>query len=164
MIFIINNNRFYRNVKCIISVFLYLFVLWAFAPSVVKLMKIFSWFAGAFSVCMCFLKLQRVELSRPPYNSDLFSCNSEFIAYLKIQTFFLSSSEIVRYKLTVLRRNVWIARQTCNCKNNFFFTIKDFQNIETWNSENRTWVHNSDFFKRNSEKVGQNWEGEKIWL
>ncbi len=29
--------------------------------------KMFSWFAGAFSICMCFLKLQRVELSRPPY-------------------------------------------------------------------------------------------------
>ncbi len=29
------------------------------------LMKMLSWFAGAFSVCMCFLKLQRVELSRP---------------------------------------------------------------------------------------------------
>ncbi len=26
----------------------------------------FSWFAGAFSICMCFLKLQRVELSQPP--------------------------------------------------------------------------------------------------
>ncbi len=26
----------------------------------------FSWFAGAFSICMCFLKLQRVELSWPP--------------------------------------------------------------------------------------------------
>ncbi len=45
---------------------IYLFVLWAFAPLAVKLMKMFSWFAGAVSVCMCFLKLQRVELSRPP--------------------------------------------------------------------------------------------------
>ncbi len=51
----------------ICSVFLYLFVLWAFAAPAVKLMKMFSWFAGAFSICMCFLKLQRVELSRPPY-------------------------------------------------------------------------------------------------
>ncbi len=51
----------------ICSVFLYLFVLWAFAPSTVKIMKMFSFFAGAFSICMCFLKLQRVELSRPPY-------------------------------------------------------------------------------------------------
>ncbi len=25
------------------------------------------WFAGAFSICMCFLKLQRVELSQPLY-------------------------------------------------------------------------------------------------
>ncbi len=40
------------------------------APAV-KLMKMFSWFAGAFSICMCFLKLQRVELSRPPYISTL---------------------------------------------------------------------------------------------
>ncbi len=31
-----------RCVVCIFSVFLYLFVLWAFAPSAVKLMKIFS--------------------------------------------------------------------------------------------------------------------------
>ncbi len=46
---------------------LYLVVLWAFAPPAVKLIKMFSWFAGAFSICMCFLKLQRVELSRPPY-------------------------------------------------------------------------------------------------
>ncbi len=46
---------------------LYLLVLWAFAPSAVKMMNMFSWFAGAFSICMCFLKLQRVELSRPPY-------------------------------------------------------------------------------------------------
>ncbi len=53
-------------VVSICSVFLYLFALWAFAPSAVKMMKIFSWFAGAFSICMCFLKLQRVELSRPP--------------------------------------------------------------------------------------------------
>ncbi len=44
----------------------YLFVLWIAAPAV-KLMKMFSWFAGVFSVCMCFLKLQRVELSRSPY-------------------------------------------------------------------------------------------------
>ncbi len=43
---------------------IYLFVLWAFSPTVVKMMKFFSWFAGAFSICMCFLKLQRVELSR----------------------------------------------------------------------------------------------------
>ncbi len=43
---------------------MYLFVLWAFSPSVVKIMKMFSWFAGAFSICMCFLKLQHVELSR----------------------------------------------------------------------------------------------------
>ncbi len=34
----------------------------AFAPSAVKMMKMFSWFAGAFSICMCFLKLQLVEL------------------------------------------------------------------------------------------------------
>ncbi len=55
---------------CVVSicgVFLYLFVLGAFAPSAVKLMKMFSWFAGDFSICMCFLKLQHVELSRPPY-------------------------------------------------------------------------------------------------
>ncbi len=32
----------------------------------VKPMKMFSLFAGAFFICMCFLKLQRVELSRPP--------------------------------------------------------------------------------------------------
>ncbi len=53
-------------VVSICSVFLYLFVLWAFAPSAVKLMKMSSWFAGAFSVCMCFLKLQHAELSQPP--------------------------------------------------------------------------------------------------
>ncbi len=53
----------------ICSEFLYLFVLWAFSPSAVKLMKMFSWFARAFSICMCFLKLQRVELSRPPYKT-----------------------------------------------------------------------------------------------
>ncbi len=46
---------------------IYLFVLWAFAAPAVKLMKMFSWFAGAFSICMCFLKLQRIELSQPPY-------------------------------------------------------------------------------------------------
>ncbi len=46
---------------------LYLVVLWAFAAPAVKLMKMFSWFAGAFSIGMCFLKLQRAELSRPPY-------------------------------------------------------------------------------------------------
>ncbi len=49
---------------------IYLVVLWAFAPSAVKLMKTFSWFAGAFSICMCFLKSQPVELSRPPYNTN----------------------------------------------------------------------------------------------
>ncbi len=36
---------------------LYLVVFWAFAAPAVKLMKMFSWFAGAFSICMCFLKL-----------------------------------------------------------------------------------------------------------
>ncbi len=46
---------------------LYLVVLWAFAAPAVTLLKMFSWFAGAFSICMCFLKMQRVELSRPPY-------------------------------------------------------------------------------------------------
>ncbi len=46
---------------------IYLVVLWAFVPSAVKMMKMFSWFADTFSICMCFLKLQRVELSRPPY-------------------------------------------------------------------------------------------------
>ncbi len=54
---------------CVVRIswaFLYLFALWLFAASAVKLM-IFSWFAGAFSICMCFLKLQRVELSWPPY-------------------------------------------------------------------------------------------------
>ncbi len=29
-----------------------------------------AWFAGAFSICTCFLKLQRVELSRPLYEWD----------------------------------------------------------------------------------------------
>ncbi len=48
---------------------MYLVVLWAFAPSAVKMLNFFSWFAGAFSICMCFLKLQRVELSQPPYYS-----------------------------------------------------------------------------------------------
>ncbi len=38
-------------------------VSWAFAAPAFKLMKMFSWFAGAFSICICFLKLQRVELS-----------------------------------------------------------------------------------------------------
>ncbi len=42
-------------------------MLWVFAAPAVKLMKTFSWFAGAFSIWMCFLKLQRIELSRPPY-------------------------------------------------------------------------------------------------
>ncbi len=56
-------NKMYLVVLRAYSVFLYLFVLWA---SAVKIMKMFSWFAGAFSICMCFLKLQRVELSRPP--------------------------------------------------------------------------------------------------
>ncbi len=80
----------------ICSAFLFLVVLWAFAACVVKLTKVFSYFAGVFffifaarfffglcfehlqHVCcqieevvsltwMCFLKLQRVELSRPPY-------------------------------------------------------------------------------------------------
>ncbi len=54
-------------VVSICSVFLYLFVLWAFSPSTIKLMKMLSWFAGALSICMCFLKLQHVELSQPPY-------------------------------------------------------------------------------------------------
>ncbi len=49
----------------------YWFVLWAFAPSAVKLIKIFSWFAGAFSICIFFLKLQRIELSLPPYNCPM---------------------------------------------------------------------------------------------
>ncbi len=42
-------------------------MLWAFVFAFVKWMKIFSWFACAFSICMCFLKLQRDEISRPPY-------------------------------------------------------------------------------------------------
>ncbi len=45
------------------TLFIDLFVLWAFAAPAVKLMKMFSWFADAFSICMCFLKLQRVKLS-----------------------------------------------------------------------------------------------------
>ncbi len=32
-----------------------------------KLMKMFSWYAGAFSICMCFLKLQRIE-QKQQYN------------------------------------------------------------------------------------------------
>ncbi len=60
-------NSLFGCVVSICSVFLYLFVLWAFAAPAVKLMKMFSWFAGVFSICVCFLKLQRVELSRPPY-------------------------------------------------------------------------------------------------
>ncbi len=58
-------NKILYLVVSICSVFLYLFLLWAFAAPAVKLMKMFSWFAGGFSICMCFLKLQRVELSRP---------------------------------------------------------------------------------------------------
>ncbi len=49
------------------SAFLYLFVLRAFLAPAVKLMKIFSWFAGAFSIYMCFLKSQHIEISRPLY-------------------------------------------------------------------------------------------------
>ncbi len=40
---------------------IYLFVVWVFAAPAVKLMKMFSWFAGAFSICMCFLKLQHTH-------------------------------------------------------------------------------------------------------
>ncbi len=57
-------NKMYLVVLWAFAVY---FFIWAFAPSAVKMMKMFSWFAGAFSICMCFLKLQRVELSRPPY-------------------------------------------------------------------------------------------------
>ncbi len=59
-------NKMYSVVLWEFAMFLYLFVLWAFVSSAVKMMKMFSWFAGAFSICMCFLKLQLVELSRPP--------------------------------------------------------------------------------------------------
>ncbi len=49
-------TRYKYNVfSCVVSicsVFLYLFVLWAFAASAVKMMKMFSWFAAAFSICM----------------------------------------------------------------------------------------------------------------
>ncbi len=62
---------------------MYLVVLWAFAPSAVKMMKMFSWFAGAFAICMCFQKLQRFELSRPPYKSIVhFSKNQHDYKYI----------------------------------------------------------------------------------
>ncbi len=58
-------------VVSICSVFLYLFVLRTFVPSAVKMMKIFSWFAGDFSICMYFLKLhiRKCLQSAPPGSS-----------------------------------------------------------------------------------------------
>ncbi len=46
-----NKNTF------ICRAFLNLCVLWEFAAAAVKLMKMFSWFAGAFSICSVFLYL-----------------------------------------------------------------------------------------------------------
>ncbi len=60
--------KYYSLFGCVVSIcsaFLYMFALWAFAAPAVKLMKMFSWFAGAFSICMCFPKLHCIELFRP---------------------------------------------------------------------------------------------------
>ncbi len=109
-----------RNARCkynlfdcvvsICSVFLYLFVLWAFAPSAVKMMKFFSWFAGAFSICMCFL-LQRVELSQPPYrgntNKQIHKCNCEFLSH--ISDFFILILQL--WLLTILSLHQFAAGQ-----------------------------------------------------
>ncbi len=67
-------------VLCICSAFLCLVVFCVFVARfsicsmfskccacVVKLMKMFSSFACVLSICMCYLKLLRVELSGPPY-------------------------------------------------------------------------------------------------
>ncbi len=65
-----------KNMRCtynslfVVSIcaFLYLFALWEFAELAVKLMKIISWFAGALSICICFLKLEFWALSATVHN------------------------------------------------------------------------------------------------
>ena len=42
---------------------------------VVKLMKMFSYFACVLTTCMCFLKLLCVELSGPPYIRHILHCS-----------------------------------------------------------------------------------------
>ena len=64
---------------CVVSIWLgcgYLTVLWVFgcvvsicSACLVKLMTMFTTFACVLSICTCFLKLQYIELSGPPYKS-----------------------------------------------------------------------------------------------
>lgn len=51
--------------SCPLFVYLQCFLKWC--TGVGKLMKLFSEFAFALFICMCFLNLQSVELSGPPY-------------------------------------------------------------------------------------------------
>ena len=62
---------------CIFSTFLYFQHVSVFAVRfcnvlccVVKLMKMFAYFACVLSTCMCLLELRCVELSGPPYTAD----------------------------------------------------------------------------------------------
>jgi len=74
---------------CVVSIcsaILYLFVLWAFAPPAVKLMKMFSWFAGALSVCMFSEVAARWALSAT-VKSCRFACHRMPLQGYKVQIF-----------------------------------------------------------------------------
>ncbi len=74
---------------CVVSIcsaILYLFVLWVFAPPAVKLMKMFSWFAGALSVCMFSGVAARWALSAT-VKSCRFACHRMPLQGYKVQIF-----------------------------------------------------------------------------
>ncbi len=62
------------NKDLICSAFLYLVALWVFSALVLSNCEV------VFLICMCVLKLQCIELSRPTYILLLFTCISQCVA------------------------------------------------------------------------------------